>query len=460
MHNPNRHRPTRGKNSRKRGGSPLPLFDQGYQAGYEKGRAVGYVDFEQPFEGTSIIIPTFNKKELLLQCLDSIEAHTSFPYEVIVVDDASSDGTSEALRRRRKVRLAVHADNAGFAGSVNTGLMMAKGRTVLVLNNDVLVTENWLSNMLDCLNSGPDIGAVGPVTNYIGGEQQIDVPYRDIADMWEFAANHNRKDPQRWRRTDRLVGFCLLMKRETMMRTGYFDEGYRVGNYEDDDWMIRLRLQGMKLMIAGDAFIHHFGSETMKSLDHRDVSQISRANQDYFHLKWGNVHERLGQVEAQRGKEGAGPAVEIRSEGCPVQVLASSGTGTLYWLQQGTRYRIKGADAASLAVQFPSLSAVRLSQRTLQGIPYGGEWELPEAVQAITKAMSPAERFGEGSVMKLPDGQLYQMDRGMARLFWTPYAAEVWGLADRARPVSPDEIAAIPEGPYVLPPIQLRSSLL
>lgn len=460
MHNPNRHRPPRSKNSRRRGGSPLPLFDQGYQAGYEKGKKAGYGDFEQPFEGTSIIIPTFNKKSLLLQCLDSIEAHTSYPYEVIVVDDASSDGTSEALRHRRKVRLAVHAENAGFAGSVNTGLMMAKGRTILVLNNDVLVTENWLSNMLSCLNSEPDIGAVGPVTNYIGGEQQIEAPYRDIAEMWGFAAAHNRKDPQRWRRTDRLVGFCLLMKRETVIRTGYFDEGYRVGNYEDDDWMIRLRLQGLKLMIAGDAFIHHFGSETMKSLNHADVSQTSKANQDYFHQKWGNVHERLAQVEARRSEGTPEPAGDNRSESYPVQVLASSGNGTLYWLELGNRYRIQGTDAASLARQFPSVSAIRLSQRALQRIPYGGEWELPEAVQAISRALSPEGRFGEGSVMELPDGRFYQMDRGKVRRFWTPYAARVWGLADRARPVSPEEIAAFPEGPYVLPPIHLRSSNL
>ncbi|WP_223069492.1 glycosyltransferase family 2 protein [Paenibacillus caui] len=438
---------------------PSRLFELGRHAGYEKGRTAGYEDFEQGFEGTSIIIPTFNKKKLLLQCLDSIEAHTPFPYELVVVDDASTDGTKEALRDRRKIRLAVHSRNLGFAGSINTGLMMAKGQTVLLLNNDVLVTENWLGNMLDCLNSSPDIGAVGPVTNYIGGEQQIEVPYLDVGDMWGFAAEHNRKNPLRWRRTDRLVGFCLLMKHETVMQTGYFDEGYRVGNYEDDDWMIRLRLQGMKLMIAGDAFIHHFGSETMKSLNEQDFAQINKDNSDYFHRKWGHVHERLGQIEQLR-ENGRTAQTLAWSEGSPAQVLARSGSGTLYWLDHGMRYRIKDADAATVAEIDPSACAIRLSQRSLRNIPLGGEWGLREARAAIAKASVPGEPLGEGSVVSLDDGQMYQIDRGAARNIWTRYTAEAWGLADRARPISPGELAAFPAGPPVLPPIQLISPLL
>lgn len=444
----------RSRNGGNRGAARPSLFDQGYQAGYRKGRAAGYEDFEKRFEGTSIIIPTFNKKQLLLQCLDSIEAYTSFPYEVIVVDDASSDGTTDALRSRRRIRLSVHAENRGFAASVNTGLMMAKGHTVLVLNNDVLVTENWLSNMLDCLNSAPDIGAVGPVTNYIGSEQQIEVPYQEIAEMWGFAAAYNRKDPQRWRRTDRLAGFCLLMRRETVMRTGYFDEGYRVGNYEDDDWMIRLRLQGLKLMIAGDTFIHHFGSQTMNSLDQRDLSAINRENRDYFHQKWGSVYERPEQLE------GLEAAADFRPESCPVQVLVSSGTGTIYWLEQGQRFRIKEADAAVLAAELSALCIVRLSQFTLRGIPLGGEWDLPEAKLALAKVWSTTDQLDEGSVMKLPDGPWYQLDRGAVRRFWTPHTAEAWGLAHRARSVSPEVCAAYPEGPPVLPPTRLRSPQL
>lgn len=438
------------------------VYVKGYNAGYERGKTAGYGDFEQPFDGTSIIIPTYNKKALLLQCLDSIGACTPFPYELIVVDDGSDDGTQEALRTRSGVRLAVHQSNKGFARAVNTGLMMAKGRTVLILNNDVVVAEHWLENMLACLESAPDIGAVGPVTNYIGGEQQIEVPYKDLRGMREFAAARNLKDPMKWRETDRLVGFCLLMKRDAVLQTGYFDEGFRVGNYEDDDWSVRLRLLGWRLFIAGDAFIHHLGSETMRSLDASHFERTNQENKDYFHEKWGRVHERIEQVNRMRKERGGSPLSGQGSpaEGCPVQVLVSSSAGHLYWLDRGMKYRIKGADQAGIAALHPSASAIRVSQRTLRTLPLGGEWGLEEASGAVSEAWRGDRPLGEGSVARLPDGRLYQLDRGAVRLIWSDYAAEAWGLTDRAKPITPEELAAYPEGWPVLPPIRYDSAVL
>src|SRR5690606_4927691 len=99
--------------------------------------------------------------------------------EIIVVDDGSVDGTREALQKRRGlIRVGVHSENLGFASAVNTGLMMAKGNMIVLLNNDVLVTERWLSQLLTALNSNKGVAAVGPVTNYIGGEQQINTTYK------------------------------------------------------------------------------------------------------------------------------------------------------------------------------------------------------------------------------------------------------------------------------------------
>lgn len=436
------------------------LFDKGYRAGYERGKTAGYEDFEQPFDGTSIIIPTYNKKDLLLQCLDSIEANTPFPYELIIVDDGSDDGTPEALRTRRRIRVAVHERNKGFAGAVNTGLMMAKGKTVLILNNDVIVTEHWLENMLTCLHSSPDIGAVGPVTNYIGGEQQIEVPYRDLTGMREFAASRNRLDRTKWKETERLVGFCLLLRREVVQKIGFFDEGFRIGNYEDDDWSARLRLLGWRLVIAGDSFIHHLGSETIRSLDARLFERIEQENEAYFHLKWGQVHERLRQIERKRKERGGQAFTDQapRIEGCPVQILASSGAGHLYWIDQGMRYRIKNAKMTDLHALHPSASAIRLSQQTLRALPFGGEWEMEEAVRALSEAWRGDRPIGEGAVVRIPDGRLFQIDQGAARLIWSEYAAEAWGLKNRARTVTAEELAAYPEGWPVLPPIRYNSA--
>lgn len=436
------------------------LFSQGYRAGFEKGKTAGYEDFEQPFDGTSIIIPTYNKKDLLLQCLDSIEANTPFPYELIVVDDGSNDGTPEVLQPRHRIRLAEHERNKGFACAVNTGLMMAKGKTVLILNNDVVVAEHWLENMLACLNSAPDIGAVGPVTNYIGGEQQIEVPYTDFAGMREFALIQNRKDPAKWKGTERLVGFCLLMKREAILQAGFFDEGFRIGNYEDDDWSVRLRLLGWRLVIAGDSFIHHLGSETMRNLDSGHFERANQENKDYFHLKWGQVHERLRHTEQKRTERGGQAYTDSppRMEGCPVQILASSGAGHLYWLDQGMKYRIKEGGTADITAWHPSACTIRVSQQLLGGLPFGGEWGMEEASRVVSEAWRTDRPIREGSVIRHPDGRLFQIDHGAVRPIWSEYTAEAWGLKGRARTITTEELAAYPEGWPVLPPIRYNSA--
>ncbi|AWB45816.1 glycosyltransferase family 2 protein [Paenibacillus sp. CAA11] len=396
-------------------------YEAGFRAGYERGQQAGRTDFYFPFEGTSIIIPTYNQKEMVLSCLESIEAHTRLPYEIIVVDDASTDGTLQALSSR-KIRVAVHARNAGFAASVNTGLMMAKGSTVVLLNNDILVTPRWLDNMLHCLHSGTDIGAVGPVTNYIGGEQQIDVPYREVRDMWTFAAAYNAGDPGKWRETDRLVGFCLLMDRKFAEQTGYLDEGFRTGNFEDDDWGLRVRVQGRRLMIAGDAFIHHFGSVTMKSLAAAQFQQINEDNRSYFAQKWGEPAKLLQKLGVNLNSPCPPRPYQ---DFYPTHVLLKSSSGCLYWLEDGRRYRV--SDIPPKAKQ--AGKAVRVSQRDLSKMPLQGEksWRQLPFMKERQEA-SGLDELQEGDVIALSQEEVCQVYGGQLRPFVTPWAAMAWGF--------------------------------
>lgn len=447
-----------------------PLFEDGRRAGYKQGFQAGNRDFTQPFAGTSIIIPSYNQREMLIECLDSIEAFTPQPFELIVVDDASTDGTAEAVKQRRNVRLAVHESNRGFAGAVNTGLMMAKGNTILLLNNDVLVAENWLGNMLSCLNSAPGIGAVGPVTNYIGGEQQVGVPYDagDREGMWRFAAAHNVSCQARWRQTERLVGFCLLLNRETVQQTGYFDEGYRIGNYEDDDYIVRLRLQGLKLMIAGDAFIHHKGSVTMKGLGPQQFAETDSRNGSFFRQKWEDIYGRLATMEHPQERADGLPGTGAETlfaggvaEAMPSGVLAQSSTGRLYWTYRKERYAaaLSAGEAAELG-----LTPVRMSQRDLAALPLRGELQ-PDELKAAEQRLNVYAGqewppLQEGSIAELPDGRLFQIIDGKARPLISRYTAEAWGLAGRIRPASTRELALFPPGGPVLPPVQLLSAIL
>jgi GT2 family glycosyltransferase len=232
---------------------------------------------------TSILIPTYNGKELLKECIYSIKRHTEQPYEIIVIDNGSTDGTLDYCRQE-KVSFISLASNRGFPTACNKGLRMASGNTLLLLNNDVLVSRNWLKNMMTCLYSAEDIGIVGPLTNYASGRQQVNMPFTSLDEM---AGQLNEPDAGKWLHTDRIVGLCFLFKRELMEQIGLLDERFSPGHYEDDDYCYRARNAGYKLMIAGDVFIFHHGSASFGRQDESALKQLIENKRHQFIEKWG-----------------------------------------------------------------------------------------------------------------------------------------------------------------------------
>ena len=216
---------------------------------------------------TSIIILTWNQHEYTKACLASVRAHTGAPYEVIFVDNGSSDGTVKWLREQTRqdpnCKLIENGSNVGFSKGCNQGIKAACGDYIVLLNNDVVVTKGWLSGMMEGLQSARDIGIVGPMTNNISGPQKVpDVGYSSIDELAEYAQafrlkNRHRRIPRR-----RVVGFCMLFKRKLIEEVGLLDESFGSGNFEDDDFCLRASLEGYRNLIAGDVFIHHYGSRT------------------------------------------------------------------------------------------------------------------------------------------------------------------------------------------------------
>lgn len=235
---------------------------------------------------TSIIILTFNKLEYTKKCIESIRKYTdSKEYELIVIDNKSTDGTVEWLMEQNDIVKIINKDNVGFPKGCNQGMKISKGEEILLLNNDVVVTPFWLYNLKKCLYSSKDIGAVGPVTNSAAYYQSIEVNYRSIDEMLEFAMNFNISDPAKWEERLKLIGFCLLLKREVFEKAGYLDEIFTPGNFEDDDYCIRIRNYGYKLMLCRDTFIHHYGGTSFKG--NSMYGRILAENESKFKEKWG-----------------------------------------------------------------------------------------------------------------------------------------------------------------------------
>ncbi len=235
----------------------------------------------------SIVILTYNKLDYTKLCIDSIRKFTpKGSYEIIVVDNNSTDGTVKWLNEQSDLIKILNKENLGFPKGCNQGIEIAKGEYILLLNNDTIVTENWLNNMLTCINSDDSIGAVGTVTNYCSNYQTISTQYKSTDEMHIFAAEHNVSNPKLWEDRLKLVGYCMLIRKDIVERIGMLDERFTPGNFEDDDYSVRILKAGFRLVLCKDTFIHHFGSTSFKE-DTGKYQQLLLDNQIKFEEKWG-----------------------------------------------------------------------------------------------------------------------------------------------------------------------------
>ncbi|WP_106768573.1 glycosyltransferase family 2 protein [Paenibacillus faecalis] len=421
-------------------------FNSGYADGYRRGKAEGAMRSTTYFEGTSIIIPTYNQLHYLKECIESVVRYTHEPYELIIIDNASVDGTTEYLKSAKGMRFRINQENLGFAGAVNQGLMMARGTTLLILNNDAVVTSNWLSNLLACLHSNSRFGIVGPVTNYISGDQLIDVSYTNITEMQQFSRTHNQSNARCWSETSRLTGFCMLLRRKDFIRLGYFDEGFQIGNCEDDDYGLRARLLGMQLIIAKDTFIHHYGSVSMKSLSSR-FDQVYANNLSFFSNKWSDPHGILS-LDWQRKTD----SVNLQTiDSYPTCVVVKGAGSRSYWIEQGNRYPIDGTNP---------VQAVRVSQVDLRNWPLGkvmSAEDVNRRMKAVYGLLDDG-KVTEGRLVKIRNGSVFQRKGNKLHRFLNRHTLMAWQL-DSFEPlsVSPDELRDYEEGAPIIPPPVIKA---
>ena len=216
---------------------------------------------------TSIILLTHNQLDCTKLCIESIRKFTpKGQYEIIVVDNNSTDGTIEYLKSQDNLRVIYNDYNAGFPKGCNQGIEIAKGDSILLLNNDTIVTPNWLNNLDKALYSNEDIGVVGAISNSCSNGQVINVIYQNIDEMIDFANLINMQEPtDKYELKQYLVGFCYLVKKSVIDKVGLLDERFTPGNFEDNDLSLRILLEGYKLLLCKNVFIHHFGSTPFRS---------------------------------------------------------------------------------------------------------------------------------------------------------------------------------------------------
>lgn len=241
------------------------------------------------FPLTSIIILTWNQLSYTKECLAALEQNTPEPFEAIVVDNGSQDGTVAFLRvlaaGDSRYQLIENSSNRGYAAGCNQGLAAASGTYLVLLNNDVLVTPGWLSGLISCHQTLAKTGVVGPLTNNASGIQGLGTQDYGSVGLDEFAQQFKQQHRHRRIPSRRLVGFCMLFHRQLFHEIAGLDERFGTGNYEDDDFCLRAAIAGYRNMIAGDVYVHHYGSVTFRG-EGVDYCGTLSGNWSLFRDKW------------------------------------------------------------------------------------------------------------------------------------------------------------------------------
>lgn len=236
----------------------------------------------------SIIILAWNQLEYTKQCINSILIHTQLPYELILVDNGSGDGTLQYFLSIKEATVIHNPQNQGYARGNNQGIRRAKGDYILLLNNDTIVTHCWLKLLIHCINSNPKFGAVAPRSNFAAVTGYTNQNFKTTAEMQTYARFHNRCDPQKWFYTEWLPGFCLLIRRSVIEeKVGLLDEKFNLGLCEDVDLCRRISRAGYQNVCAGDTFVFHYGSRTFIG-QNIDTSKLNNKNSKYLVEKWSS----------------------------------------------------------------------------------------------------------------------------------------------------------------------------
>ncbi len=244
----------------------------------------------------SIIIPVWNQLHYTQQCLEALARTTrDHDVEIVVVDNASTDGTGEWLATQSHIRVLSNSENVGFTLASNQGAAMATGSYVLFLNNDTIPLPGWLEPLIQVLDNERWVGAVGSRLIYPDGTLQEAgaVVHRD-GRGFNFGRHDDPSRPQymAFCEVDYCTGACLMVRKDAFDRLGGFDARYAPAYYEETDLCFALRKMGLAVVCEPASTVVHFGSTTAGLDPSQGMRRYLEVNRQKFRAKWAKQLER------------------------------------------------------------------------------------------------------------------------------------------------------------------------
>lgn len=244
----------------------------------------------------SIIIPAYNHIEHTLACLAALTANNErAAFEIIVVDDHSSDDTPIQLAAIQGLRLLRNASNLGFIGACNAGAQQARGRYLVFLNNDTRPRQGWLDALIDTFAQHPDAGLVGAKLIYPDGRLQEagGIVFSD-GSGWNYGRFQDPADPRYnfVREVDYCSGAAIAIAADVFQSLDGFDSYYAPAYYEDTDLAMRIRRLGKKVYYQPKAEVIHAEGVTSGTDLGSGIKAHQVENQARFVARWRQTLQR------------------------------------------------------------------------------------------------------------------------------------------------------------------------
>jgi GT2 family glycosyltransferase len=244
----------------------------------------------------SAVVVSFEAREDLSACLDSLDAHGGRGLETIVVDNASADGSADLVAQAHpRARLLRNPENAGFGRACNQGAAAAAGDSLLFLNPDARLTPGALDALLRVLDEDARVGIVGPRTVHEDGRPQLSFgPALGLLAEWRqrrLVRGVRRRDPATLAQVETMTatasdpdwvsGSCLLVRRRAFEQVGGFDEAFFL--YEEDvDLCVRARAAGWSVRFEPRAVVRHALGRSMARTPDRAGIEYHRSHLRYY----------------------------------------------------------------------------------------------------------------------------------------------------------------------------------
>lgn len=245
----------------------------------------------------SIVIPTWNGRELLGICMPALKRQTFGDFETVVVDGGSTDGSVEWLRSNYPEARVIELEiNRGFAAAVNRGIKAARGDVVVLLNNDTEAEPGWLRALVEAMDRDPEAGIFASRVLQYHDRERIDSA-GDKLGLLADQIGHGLPDGAEYQRPRYVVSACAAAaayRSEVFERVGLFDERF-ISYLEDVDMGVRAAYAGFPTLYVPDAVIYHMGSATANRMNHTKVRLLLRNSLFLFFqymppgvlLRWG-----------------------------------------------------------------------------------------------------------------------------------------------------------------------------